>query len=102
MAKKSNLYQSLMGQLKALNKDTEYSRKKIDEYIASDRIVKKLTADINKRGAMIQEPNCRGDLVWKPNPAVKARQQEIATMKSILELFGLHNPVRPKTEDDYL
>lgn len=99
---KSKIEQSLISQLEAQKKATDYNLGKVRDYMQSVKLVKELEKDIRQRGAMIEEPNSKGELVTKVNPAVAARQKELNTQNAILSLLGLQAPVRIKTEEDYL
>lgn len=96
--------QSLLDQLKVKNIDTEYTRSRVDNYMSSWRTVKKLTADIEKRGVQVENLLNNGKAVLKINESIPARQKENGTMDKILQTLGLNNPVIQKPDDgaDYI
>lgn len=97
------VYASLLDQLKAKNIETEYTRSRIDDYMASWRTVKQLTDDIEKRGIKCETELASGAIVLKMNESIGARQKENAAMDKILQSLGLNAPVI-KSDDlgDYL
>lgn len=97
------VYQSLIEQLKAKNIDTDYTRSRVDDYMASWRTVKKLTKDIDERGIKIESVNSSGATVLKLNESINARQKENSTMDKILQSLGLNSPtIKTTSADDYI
>ena len=94
-----DIKESLLAQLKELNKDTEYNRSLIDDYMHSRSIVRKCGEDINNNGLTMED--ARG--VTRPNPSIANRQKELAIMLKIIQLLDLQNPViRSDSMDDYM
>lgn len=91
--------QSLLDQLKAKNIDTEYTRSRVGNYMDSWRTVKKLTADIEKRGVQVEHIMNNGSHTMKINESINARQKENGTMDKILQTLGLNAPVIVKADD---
>lgn len=90
---------SLLEQLKELNKDTEYNRSLVDNYMNSLGIVQKCDRDIEENG--LNMVDAKG--MPHQNPSMANRQKELATMLKIIQLLDLQNPViRSDAMDDYV
>lgn len=70
--------------------------------MASWEIVQELEADIKKRGAICESTTCKGDAVMKANESIKMRQNELAAMLKITQMYGLQSPIIKGSNDDYL
>lgn len=102
MARKS-VKKSLINQLKAKNANIDAFTALVDDYAALNEICTDLKRDIKDRGTLVQEVNCTGREVTKPNPSIKELRDNQKAMLAILKQLGLDtDTVRVNTDDDEL
>lgn len=91
MAAKSEkeIKKSLMEQLRAKGADVAHFEQLIEDYLAYFKIVKKMKADIRKKGLSYKAVSAAGKEYEKDNPNVKALPQYTRAMLAILKELGL-------------
>lgn len=91
MAAKSqkDIRESLMAQLREKGADVSHFEGLIDDYVEYFRMVKKMKADIKKRGLSYTAMSAAGKEYEKDNPNVKLLPQYTRTMLAILKELGL-------------
>lgn len=85
----SQIRESLIAQLKAKGADVPHFESLIDDYIEYYKIIKKMKADIRKRGMSYTAISAAGKEYEKDNPNVKLLPQYTRSMLSILKELGL-------------
>lgn len=98
--------ESLLAQLGAQNKETDYFRDLVDTYMAHWRLKQKLIKDVEENGLSVEVVNGNGIKSKKPNPSIADMQKETTIMLQILDKMDLKTPVptAPAADpaDDYL
>lgn len=91
MAAKSKkaIRESLMAQLKSKGADVDHFEALIDDYVNYFGMVKKMKADIAKRGLSYMATSAAGKEYEKDNPNVKLLPQYTRAMLAILKDLGL-------------
>lgn len=91
MAAKSEkaIRESLMTQLRAQGADVSHFEGLVDDYVEYFRMVKKMKADIKKRGLSYAAMSAAGKEYEKDNPNVKLLPQYTRAMLMILKDLGL-------------
>lgn len=91
MAAKSEkaIRESLMTQLRAKGADASHFEGLVDDYVEYFRLVKKMKADIKKRGLSYTATSAAGKEYEKDNPNVKLLPQYTRAMLTILKDLGL-------------
>ena len=91
MAAKSEkaIRESLMTQLRAKGADVSHFEGLVDDYVEYFRLVKKMKADIKKRGLSYTATSAAGKEYEKDNPNVKLLPQYTRAMLTILKDLGL-------------
>ena len=91
MAAKSEkaIRESLMTQLRAQGADVSHFEGLVDDYVEYFRMVKKMKADIKKRGLSYTAMSAAGKEYEKDNPNVKLLPQYTRAMLMILKDLGL-------------
>lgn len=82
----------LLRQLETAGKATHTNIDRVEEYLRQRRIAMELYEDIEKRGAVFQDYDARGNLVWKDNTSVKQVLAVSKEMTSILKALDLNAP----------
>lgn len=94
--------ESLMLQLKSKGADVAHFESLVDDYITYFGLVKKLKADIKKRGLTYPAISATGKEYEKDNPSVKLLPQYTRSMLTILRELGLTTDEPVEDEDDEL
>ena len=93
--------QSLVDQLRASGADIDVFRGLVSDYTAMYRVCENLKKDILKSGTMIEAPCSTGQVITKPNPAIKELRDTSKSMLAILKQLGLNiDTVRVSDDDD--
>ena len=93
---------SLIDQLKAQNKLTEYCIDLVDTYMMHWRLKEKLAEDIAKNGIRITLPTGNGHDKTVSNTSVGDVMKETSILLQILDKLGLRDPVLAGDSSDYL
>ena len=102
MTTEDKIKESLIEQLKAQNKMTDYCLDLVDTYMAHWRLKGVLIADIEASGIRITVKTGNGHSKTIANPSVTDLQRETAAMLQIIEKLNLKEPVLSGKSDDYL
>ena len=92
--------QSLIDQLEAQNKTSNFFIDLANDYVAHWKIKKKLIADINKKGVRYETTNGNGYPVLKANESVASLQKETAIMLKLLNDLNLKEPIQVTDPND--
>lgn len=93
---------SLIAQLEAQNKVTEYCVDMVDTYMTHWRIKEKLSQDVDENGIRITVPTGNGHNKTIANPSISDMQKETSIMLQILDKLDLKAPVLAGDVNDYL
>ena len=102
MTTEEKIRESLIAQLKAQNKVTEYCIDLVETYMTHWRLKEKLAKDIDKNGLRVTVTSGNGFDTEKPNTSIGDLQKETSIMLQILDKLELRNPVLSGSADDYL
>ena len=102
MTTEEKVRESLIDQLKAQNKLTDYCVDMIDTYMTHWRLKEKLAEDIDRNGIRITVSTGNGHDKTIANPSVTDVQRETSIMLQILDKLELKTPVLSGGNDDYL
>lgn len=91
MAQKTEkqIKESLLKQLESRGASVDHFEALIDDYVSMWKLVKKMKADIRKRGLSYTAMSAAGKEYEKENPNVKLLPQYTRSMLSILKELGL-------------
>lgn len=92
--------ESLITQLKAKGADVSHFEALINDYIAYFNIVRKMKANIAKRGISYLAVSASGKEYEKDNPNVKLLPQYTRSMLSILKELGLTTDKVAEDDDE--
>lgn len=81
--------ESLMAQLRAKGADICHFEALVDDYVEYFKLVKKMKADIKKRGISYPAVSASGKEYEKDNPNIKLLPQYTRSMLAILKELGL-------------
>ena len=102
MTTEEKIRKSLIDQLEAQNKDTEYCVDLVDTYMMHWRLKEQLNYDIAENGIRITVGTGNGHDKTIANPSVTDLQRETSIMLQILDKLDLKTPVLSGGKDDYL
>ena len=102
-AKKEQVKNSLMEQLRLQNKTAKFYEDLVDDYMAYWNLKETLVKDIKKNGIRYKATNGNGIEVDKANESVQNLQKTTATMLKILSDLNLKEQLTGgSAEDEYL
>ena len=102
MAAQKDIKESLLAQLAAKGADLAHFEAFVDDYVEYFGMVKKMKADIKKRGMTYTAVSAAGKEYEKDNPNLKLIPQYTRAMLSILKDLGLTTDQVSDGEDDEL
>jgi hypothetical protein len=102
MTTEEKIRKSLIDQLEAQNKVTEYCVDLVDTYMMHWRLKEQLNYDIAENGIRITVGTGNGHDKTIANPSVTDLQRETSIMLQILDKLDLKTPVIAGSKDDYL
>ena len=102
MTTEEKIKESLIEQLKAQNKYTDYCIDMVNTYMTHWRLKELLAKDIEEKGLRVNIQSGNGFITAKPNNSVTDLQKTTSIMLSILDKMGLKEPVLASSADDYL
>lgn len=102
MTTEEKIRESLIDQLKAQNKVTDYCVDLVDTYMKHWRLKEQLAEDIDENGIRITVSTGNGHNKTIANPSVSDLQRETSIMLQILDKLELRTPVLAGSKDDYL
>lgn len=102
MTTEEKIKESLIEQLKAQNKYTDYCIDMVNTYMTHWRLKELLAKDIEEKGLRVNIQSGNGFITAKPNNSVADLQKTTSIMLSILDKMGLKEPVLASSADDYL
>ena len=102
MTTEEKIRKSLIDQLEAQNKVTEYCVDLVDTYMMHWRLKEQLNYDIAENGIRITVGTGNGHDKTIANPSVTDLQRETSIMLQILDKLDLKTPVLSGGKDDYL
>ena len=102
MATEEKVRESLLDQLKAQNKLTDYCIDMVETYMVHYRLKEKLAKDIEKNGIRITVSTGNGHDKTIANPSVTDLQRETSIMLQILDKLDIKTPILSGSKDDYL
>lgn len=104
MAKKltseEKIKESLLDQLRAQNKWTDYCLDLVETYMVHWRLKQKLAQDVEQHGLRITVVSGNGFETLKPNSSITDLQRETTIMLQILDKMDLKAPVLSTPEAD--
>ena len=102
MTTEEKIRESLIAQLEAQNKVTEYCVDMVDTYMMHWRLKERLNMDIEEQGIRITVSTGNGHDKTIANPSVTDLQRETSIMLAILDKLDIKTPVIAGSADDYL
>ena len=102
MTTEEKVRKSLIDQLEAQNKVTEYCVDMVDTYMMHWRLKERLNRDIEVQGIRITVSTGNGHDKTIANPSVTDLQRETSIMLAILDKLDIKTPVIAGSVDDYL
>ena len=102
MTTEEKIRESLIAQLEAQNKVTEYCVDMVDTYMIHWRLKERLNLDIEEQGFRITVSTGNGHDKTIANPSVTDLQRETSIMLAILDKLDIKTPVIAGSVDDYL
>lgn len=102
MTTEEKIRESLIDQLNAQNKVTDYCVDLVDTYMKHWRLKEHLAEDIDENGIRITVSTGNGHNKTIANPSVSDLQRETSIMLQILDKLELRTPVLTGSKDDYL
>ena len=102
MTTEEKVRESLLDQLKAQNKVTDYCVDLVETYMTHWRLKERLREDIDLNGIRITVSTGNGHDKTIANPSITDLQRETSIMLSILDKLDLKTPVLSNSKDDYL
>ena len=102
MTTEEKIRESLIAQLEAQNKVTEYCVDMVDTYMMHWRLKERLNQDIEVQGIRITVSTGNGHDKTIANPSVTDLQRETSIMLAILDKLDIKTPVIAGSADDYL
>ncbi len=85
----AKIRESLMAQLRAKGADVSHFEALVDDYMEYCKLIKKMKADIKKRGMTYTATSAAGKEYEKDNPNVKLLPQYTRSQLAILKELGL-------------
>jgi hypothetical protein len=102
MTTEEKVRKSLIDQLEAQNKATDYCVDMVDTYMMHWRLKERLNQDIEVQGIRITVSTGNGHDKTIANPSVTDLQRETSIMLAILDKLDIKTPVIAGSADDYL
>ena len=102
MTTEEKVRKSLIDQLEAQNKVTDYCVDMVDTYMMHWRLKERLNRDIEEQGIRITVSTGNGHDKTIANPSVTDLQRETSIMLAILDKLDIKTPVIAGSADDYL
>lgn len=102
MTTEDKIRESLIDQLRAQNKVTDYCVDLVETYMTHWRLKETLARDIEKNGIRITVHTGNGHDKTIANPSTGDLQKETSIMLQILDKLGLRDPVLAGVDNDYL
>ena len=102
MTTEEKVRKSLIDQLEAQNKVTDYCVDMVDTYMMHWRLKERLNQDIEDKGIRITVGTGNGHDKTIANPSVTDLQRETSIMLAILDKLDIKTPVIAGSVDDYL
>ena len=102
MTTEEKVRKSLIDQLEAQNKVTDYCVDMVDTYMMHWRLKERLNQDIEVHGIRITVSTGNGHDKTIANPSVTDLQRETSIMLAILDKLDIKTPVIAGSADDYL
>ena len=102
MTTEEKIRDSLLDQLKAQNKVTDYCVDLVGTYMTHWRLKEQLAADIAENGIRITVATGNGHEKEMANPSISDLQKETSIMLQILDKLDLKTPVLSGSLDDYM
>jgi hypothetical protein len=102
MTTEEKVRKSLIDQLEAQNKVTDYCVDMVDTYMMHWRLKERLNRDIEVQGIRITVSTGNGHDKTIANPSVTDLQRETSIMLAILDKLDIKTPVIAGSADDYL
>lgn len=102
MTTEEKVRKSLIDQLEAQNKVTDYCVDMVDTYMMHWRLKERLNQDIEDKGIRITVGTGNGHDKTIANPSVTDLQRETSIMLAILDKLDIKTPVIAGGADDYL
>ena len=102
MTTEEKVRKSLIDQLEAQNKVTDYCVDMVDTYMMHWRLKERLNMDIEEQGIRITVSTGNGHDKTIANPSVTDLQRETSIMLAILDKLDIKTPVISGGKDDYL
>ena len=102
MTTEDKVRKSLIDQLEAQNKVTDYCVDMVDTYMMHWRLKERLNQDIEEQGIRITVSTGNGHDKTIANPSVTDLQRETSIMLAILDKLDIKTPVIAGSADDYL
>ena len=102
MTTEEKIKESLLDQLKAQNKVTDYCVDLVDTYMTHWKLKETLAKDIEENGIRITVSTGNGHDKTIANPSTSDLQRETSIMLQILDKLGLKEPVLSGSKNDYL
>lgn len=102
MTTEEKVRKSLIDQLEAQNKVTDYCVDMVDTYMMHWRLKERLNQDIEVQGIRITVSTGNGHDKTIANPSVTDLQRETSIMLAILDKLDIKTPVIAGGADDYL
>ena len=102
MTTEEKVRKSLIDQLEAQNKVTDYCVDMVETYMMHWRLKERLNQDIEVQGIRITVSTGNGHDKTIANPSVTDLQRETSIMLAILDKLDIKTPVIAGSADDYL
>ena len=102
MTTEDKVRKSLIDQLEAQNKVTDYCVDMVDTYMMHWRLKERLNQEIEEQGIRITVSTGNGHDKTIANPSVTDLQRETSIMLAILDKLDIKTPVIAGSADDYL
>ena len=102
MTTEEKVRKSLIDQLEAQNKVTDYCVDMVDTYMMHWRLKERLNQDIEDKGIRITVGTGNGHDKTIANPSVTDLKNETLVMLQILKSLDLQEPTLAGSKDDYL
>lgn len=97
-----NIRKSLLDQLTAQNKQTDYCIDLVEMYVTHWKLAQQLKKDIKDNGIRITVQTGNGHNKEITNPSIGDLQRETGIMLQILDKMDLKTPVLAGSKDDYM
>ena len=102
MTTEEKIRESLLAQLEAQNKATDYYIDLVEMYMIHYRLKEELAADLEKNGIRITVGTGNGHDKTVQNQSVTDLKNETMVMLQILKALDLQQPTLAGSKDDYL